>query len=88
MCAFLFLIYVNVSKFILIFCLCTVIIRFFLLKCLKWLVGCFVLGLMALSDSISVYIGLFPKEREKEERNDRQEKKMSKQPHPHLLQAP
>ena len=33
-----------------------------------WLV---VLGLMALSDSISVYIGPSPKEREKEERKDR-----------------
>ena len=35
-----------------------------------WLV---VLGLMALSDSISVYIGPSPKEREKEERKDRGE---------------
>ena len=33
-----------------------------------WLV---VLGLAALSDSISVYIGPSPKEREKEERKDR-----------------
>ena len=33
-----------------------------------WLV---VLGLMALSDSISVYIGPSPREREKEARNDR-----------------
>ena len=33
-----------------------------------WLV---VLGLTALSDSISVYIGPSPKEREKEERKDR-----------------
>ena len=35
-------------------------------------VGCWlVLGLTALSDSISVYIGPSPKEREKEERKDR-----------------
>ena len=33
-----------------------------------WLV---VLGLMALSDSISVYIGPSPKERKKEERKDK-----------------
>ena len=36
-----------------------------------WLV---VLGLMACLDSISVYIGPSPREREKEERNDRREK--------------
>ena len=42
-----------------------------------WLV---VLGLTALWDSISVYIGPSPREREKEERNDRREKKMSNQP--------
>ena len=47
-----------------------------------WLV---VLGLMALSDSISVYIGASLKEREKEVGEDRRVK-MSKQPHPHLLQ--
>ena len=33
-----------------------------------WLV---VLGLLAISDSISVYIGPPPRQREKEERNDR-----------------
>ena len=33
-----------------------------------------VVSLSALRDSISVYIGPSPKEREKEERNDRQEK--------------
>ena len=42
-----------------------------------WLV---VLGLTALSDSISVYIGPSPREREKENRNDRREKTISKQP--------
>ena len=41
----------------------------------SWLV---VLGLTALRDSVSVYIRLSPREKEKEERNDRQEKKMSK----------
>ena len=35
------------------------------------LVGWLVLGLTALSDSISVYIGPSPKEREREERKDR-----------------
>ena len=49
-----------------------------------WLV---VLGLTALWDSISVYIGPSPKEREKEMRNDRQEKKCPNNPHPHLLQV-
>ena len=34
-------------------------------------VGWLVLGLTALSDSISVYIGPSPKEREREERKDR-----------------
>ena len=34
----------------------------------SWLVG---LGLTALLDSISVYIGSSPRERQKEERNDR-----------------
>ena len=51
---------------------------------LGWLV---VLGLTALWDSISVYIGPSPKEREKEERNDRGEKNVQTTPHPHLLQA-
>ena len=50
----------------------------------RWLV---VLGLTALWDSISVYIGLSPREREKEKRNDRQEKKCPNNPHPHPLQA-
>ena len=36
--------------------------------CSRWLV---VLGLTALGDSISVYIGPSPKEREKEERKNR-----------------
>ena len=40
-----------------------------------WLV---VLGLTALRNGISVYIGPSPREREKEARNDRREKKMSK----------
>ena len=48
-----------------------------------WLV---VLGLTALRDSISVYIGPSPREREKEKRNDRREKKCPNNPHPHLLQ--
>ena len=48
-----------------------------------WLV---VLGLTALWDIRSVYIGPSPRE-EKETRNDRREKKKSIQPHPHLLQA-
>ena len=38
---------------------------------IKDLVGWLVWGLTALSDSISVYIGLSPKEREREERKDR-----------------
>ena len=49
-----------------------------------WLV---VLGLTALSDSISVYIGPSPRDREQEKRNDRREKKCPNNPHPHLLQA-
>ena len=40
---------------------------------MKKLVGWLVLGLTALWDSISVYIGPSPKEREKEERKDRRE---------------
>ena len=44
-----------------------------------WLV---VLGLTALSDCISVYIGPSPRERENEKRNDRREKTMAKQPPP------
>ena len=41
---------------------------------IKWiLVGWLVLGLTALWDSISVYIGPSPKEREKEEGKDRRE---------------
>ena len=52
----------------------------------KELVGWFVvLGLASLCDSISVYIGPSPKEREKEERKDRV--KTSNNAHPHLLQA-
>ena len=50
--------------------------------------GCLVvLGLTALRDSILVYIGPSPREREKEKRNDRREKKCPNNPHPHLLQA-
>ena len=49
-----------------------------------WLV---VLGLSAIWDSISVYIGPSPREREKEKRSDRREKKCPNNPHPHLLQA-
>ena len=45
------------------------------------------LGLTALSDNISVYIGPSPREREKEKRNERWEKKCPNNPHPHLLQA-
>ena len=52
------------------------------------LVGCLVdLGLTALWDSISVYIGPSPRESEKEMRNDTREKKSPTTPHPHLLQA-
>ena len=39
-------------------------------------------GLMALSDSVSVYIGPSPREGKKEDRNERREKKMSKQTPP------
>ena len=40
-----------------------------------WLVGCLVvLGLTALCDSISVYIGPSPREREKEKTNNRERK--------------
>ena len=51
-----------------------------------WLV---VLGLTALWDSISVYIGPSPRERRKKKRNDKWEKKISVQttPNPHLLKA-
>ena len=42
----------------------------FVAEIVGWLV---VLGLTALWDSISVYIGPFPKERETEERKDREE---------------
>ena len=53
-----------------------------------WLVGWLVvLGLTALWDSISVYIGPYPIEREKEKRNDWGEKNCLNSPHPHLLQA-
>ena len=49
-----------------------------------WLV---VFGLTTLSESVSVYIGQSPKEREKEEWNDRRGKKSPNNPQPHLLQA-
>ena len=49
-----------------------------------WLV---ILELTALRDSISVYIGPSPREREKEKRSDRWEKKCPNNPHLHLLQA-
>ena len=52
-----------------------------------WIDWLIVLGLTALWDSISVYIGPSPKEREKEERKDRWEKKSPNNPHPHILQA-
>ena len=46
----------------------------YLNKKVGWLVGWLVvLGLTALWDNISVYIGPSPKEREKEERKDRGE---------------
>ena len=48
-----------------------------------WLVA---LGLTALWDSISVYIGPSPREREKE-KGMIDERKMSNNPHPHQLQA-
>ena len=51
---------------------------------LGWLV---VSGLTALWDSISVYIGPSPREREKEVRNDRRETQCPINPNPHLLQA-
>ena len=50
----------------------------------SWLV---VLGLTALCDSNSVYIGLSLREREKEKRNDRRKKKCPNNPHPHPLLA-
>ena len=47
----------------------------------SWYVGWLVIwGLTALSDSISVYIGPSPKEREKEKRKDRWEKKCPNKP--------
>ena len=53
----------------------------------KWVGWLVVLGLTALWDSISVYIGPSPREREKEKRSDRWEKKCPNNPHPHLLKA-
>ena len=54
-------------------------------KLVGWLV---VLSFTALSDSISVYIGPSPRERQSEKRNDRREKKCPNNPHhPHLLRA-
>ena len=49
-----------------------------------WLV---VWGLTALWDSISVYIGPSPKEREKKERIDRREKKCPNIPHPYCKRS-
>ena len=49
----------------------------FVTFCYSWLV---VLGLTALRDSISVYIGPSPREREKETRKDRREKKCPNNP--------
>ena len=46
-------------------------------RSIGWLVD---LGLTALCDSISVYIGPSPREREKEKRNDRREKKCPNNP--------
>ena len=51
------------------------------------MVGLVVLGLTDFWDSISVYIGPSPREREKEEKNDGQEKKCPNKLHPHLLQV-
>ena len=53
-----------------------------LLFSIQILVGWLFWGLTTLRDSISVYIGPFLREREKQEKNDRREKKMSKQPAP------
>ena len=69
------MLYIKVSKEILRICHNQLI---------DWLI---VLGLTALWDSISIYIGPSPKEREKEERTDRREKKCPNNPHPHRLQA-
>ena len=52
----------------------------------QWLVRCFGLN-GPLRDSISVYIGPSPREREKEEDLERREKKCTNKTHPHLLQA-
>ena len=51
---------------------------------IDWLID---LGLTALWDSFSVYIGPSPRDREKEKRSDRLEEKCPNNPHPHLLQA-
>ena len=51
-----------------------------------WLVGCFGVKRPFL-DSISVYIGPSPRERGKEERNDRRVKKCPNNPHPHPVEA-
>ena len=50
-----------------------------------WSVGC--LGLTALWDSISVYKRPSPRERGRKKTEMIDERKMSKQPHPHPLQA-
>ena len=57
--------------------------------CARWVKfgSLVVLGLTALWDNISVYIGPSPIEREKEKRSNRWEKKCPNNPHPHLLQA-
>ena len=52
-----------------------------MVKIFGWLV---VLGLTALWDSNSVYIGPSPRKREKEKRSDTWEKKCPNNPHPHL----
>ena len=53
----------------------------------SWLVGWLVLGLTALRDSISVYIGPSPKEREKEERRIDESKNVQNNPLPDRLIA-
>ena len=64
---------------------CTSVVRFLVLSSMVGLLFGFK-GLFR-PDSISVCIGPSPREREKEERNDRREKKYSNNLHPHPLQV-
>ena len=68
------------------FCILLLLLFFFCSLCFitltRILVGWLFLGLGALSDNISVYIGSSPKERDKEKRNDRREKKCPNNPPP------